>query len=86
MLYEVLLPFLSGDSLDRSMAKWEAASAEQGLPPLPFHTLRRSDSAHYGCCRHALRYLLLRSGVPADECRRASLLLRLQVCHAGLEP
>ena len=68
------------------MAKWEAASAEQGLPPLPFHTLRRSDSAHYGCCRHALRYLLLRSGVPADECRRASLLLRLQVCHAGLEP
>ena len=69
MLYEVLLPFLSGDSLDRSMAKWETEAAQLGLPPLPYRTPRRSNTGHYGCCRHALRYLLLRAGVDENECR-----------------
>ena len=41
MLYEVLLPFLTGDSLDRTIATWEAAAAAQGLAPLPFRTPRR---------------------------------------------
>ena len=79
VLYEVLLPFLSGASLDRSIAQWEAEAVQQGLPPLPYRTPRRSNTGHYGCCRHALRYLLLRAGVDEDECRRASLLLRLQM-------
>ena len=79
VLYEVLLPFLTGDSLDRSIATWEAEAAEQGLAALPFRTPRRSGTAHYGAARHALRYLLLRAGVDEEECRRASLLLRLQM-------
>ena len=75
----MLLPYLAGDSLDRAIAKWEATARRRGLAPLPARTLRRSDSGHYGCCRHALRYLLVRQGVSEEECRRASLLLRLQM-------
>ena len=69
MLYEVLLPFLSGDSLDQSIATWDAEAERQGLPPLPYRTPRRSNTGHYGCGRHALRYLMQRAGVNEDECR-----------------
>jgi thiol-disulfide isomerase/thioredoxin len=78
-LYEVCLPFLAGTSLDRGLARWQAAAEERGIPQPPPRTLRRSNSGHYGCCRHALRYLLERSGVGADECRIISLLLRHQM-------
>jgi nucleoredoxin len=79
MLYDVLLPTLADDSLDRAVAKWDAACAERGAEPPPARTLRRSDSGHYGCVRHALRYLLQRSGASDAECRQVSLLLRLQM-------
>jgi hypothetical protein len=79
VLYEVCVPFLASTSLDRGLATWEAACTSRGVPRTRAHTLRRSSSAHYGCCRHALRYLLERSGVGAGEYRVISLLLRLQL-------
>lgn len=79
ILYEVLLPALTGHSLERAMAKWESDVIEAGFEPLPASTLRRSDSGHYGCCKHALKYLLLSAGLDAAECRRASLMLRIQM-------
>ena len=79
LLYEVLLPFLAGDTLDSAIAKWEGTVRERGLEPLPARTLRRSKSTHYGAPRHAIAYLLFRAGVSRAEARVASLLLRLQL-------
>ena len=79
VLYEVLLPYLTGDSLDRSIVRWQSTAATRGGRVLPSRTLRRSNSGHYGCCRHALSYLLLSSGLQKAEYRHASLLLRLQM-------
>ena len=86
VLYEMCLPFLAGTSLDRGLAQWEAAAKADGVEPPPARTLRRSNSGHYGCCRHALRYLLQRSGVTSSECRIVSLLLRLQVLLIPSDP
>ena len=52
---------------------------EDGVDPLPAQTLRRSNSGHYGRRKHALKYLLLCSGLETAEIRRVSLLLRLQL-------
>ena len=75
----MLLPFLAGQSLDRAIAKWDAVCLEDGSNPLPAQTIRRSESGHYGCCKHALKYLLICSGLETAEIRRISLLLRLQM-------
>ena len=79
VLYEVLIPSLVDDSLDRAIAETDGDAIADGGQPPPMRTLRRSSSAHYGCCRHALRYLLECAGAPAEECRRASLALRWQM-------
>ena len=43
------------------------------------HTLRRSESAHYGVIRHALSFLLRSYGVGVPQAKHVSLLLRLQM-------
>lgn len=43
------------------------------------HTPRRSSSAHYGCVRHALRFLLRAFNTPAAACKHISLLLRTEL-------
>ena len=73
------MPFLTEDSLDVSLAKAAKARKRLGEPPPLVRTARRSDSAHYGCIRHALMYLLRSHGVTVSECKRVSLLLRLQM-------
>ena len=52
--------------------------APDELPPA-LHTARRSQSAHYGAIRHALRYLLHVQGLSVARTRHVSLLLRLQM-------
>ena len=51
---------MAGDSLDQAVLK----SDEISTGPPDFHTPRRSRTAHYGCVRHALRYLGVDISVP----------------------
>ena len=73
MFYQVLLSFLTDASLEQAMLLSEDGE------PTEFHTPRRSASAHYGCVRHALRFLLRGFGVAQDDCRRISLGLRVEL-------
>lgn len=57
----------------RSQAETDA------LQPAGMRTRRRSGSAHFGCVRHALRFLLRGYGLERDACRRLSLLLRSEL-------
>ena len=61
------------------MISSDEIAAEDGEEPPAMRTPRRSNSAHYGCSRHALRYLLRQLGLREAECRRISLVLRIQM-------
>ena len=79
MLYELLLSFLAQNSLEQAMIASDEIAANDGEAPPAMRTPRRSNSAHYGCSRHALRYLLRTLGLQESECRRVSLFLRMQM-------
>ena len=77
MLYGLLLSFLCEDSLEQAMLRSSGAAAAPDADEM--HTPRRSTSAHYGCVRHTLRFLLRIFGAGVDACRRISLLLRAEL-------
>ena len=79
LLYELALSFLADASLDQAMIHTDAATAAAGDRAPEMRTPRRSASSHYGCVRHALRYVLRLHGVAEASCRKISLLLRLQL-------
>ena len=63
------------DSLEQALLRSNARADE----PPEMRTPRRSRSAHYGCVRHTLRFLLRGFGVSVPEWKRLSLLLRAEL-------
>ena len=79
VLHTVLLPYLTGMSLEHSMLATSAACKASNLPDAPMRSARRTRP-DYGGCRTAAHYLLTRvHGVPTDDAKHVSLLLRLQM-------
>ena len=76
---QVLVPFLTGKSLEHSMVAAHEACAKQGLPDAPMRSSRRTR-ADYGIVRSAMHYLLTRvHGLSLAEAKHVSTLLRLQM-------
>ena len=69
------LSFVAQDSLEQALLRSNARADE----PPEMRTARRSGSAHYGCVRHTLRFLLRGFGVSVPEWKRLSLLLRAEL-------
>lgn len=60
-MHAELAPFRGHD--EQAMIASDELAAEDGDDVPEMRTPRRSNSAHYGCSRHALRYLLRRLGL-----------------------
>ena len=86
VFYHVVLSFLVDSPLEQALLRSDELRNAEGAQ-LPMRTPRRSKSAHYGCCRHAINYMLCALGVPAPACKRISLALRstmLSLAHHDL--
>ena len=79
VFYQVALSFLSGQSLEQAMIHSDELRDEGNEEVQPYRTPRRSKSAHYGCVRHALSYILRVHGVTLPSRKIVSLLLRQQL-------
>ena len=84
--YQVVLPFLTDETLGQAVAKSDAQRVGEGgtdggsaASRSGLRTPRRSRSAYYGCVRHTLTYLLRARGVGGGSCKLVSLMLRAQM-------
>ena len=79
IVYGVIVPMLTGASLEHAMAASRARADAQGAGATPLRSARRTR-ADYGVGRVALHYLLTRvHGLDAAAAKHCSLLLRLQM-------
>ena len=78
LFFEFFLPLVAEESLDSAILRSEERRSVLQLPPTELRTTRCSASDGYGCARHTWRYLLRQCHLSAIECKRLSLLLRLQ--------
>jgi nucleoredoxin len=80
LFYQVVLSFLAEDSLEQAILKSDDLRDAAGEgDSVHFRTPRRSKSAHYGCVRHTLAYLLRSFNCSTPSCKMVSLLLRSQM-------
>ena len=75
MMYSLLLSFLAEDSFDQAVLR----SDELRGSAAEMHSTRLSATSHYGIGRHALHYLLRGWDVSHEDCKKISLLLRMQM-------
>ena len=76
----MVLSFLAEDSLEQAILKSDDLRDAAGEgDSVHFRTPRRSKSAHYGCVRHTLAYLLRSFNCSTPSCKMVSLLLRSQM-------
>ena len=86
LLYDVLLPWLTGGAEHQGHTLQEAMLASAANDPCAhWRTPQRAASGSTRCILEAVRYLLLRAGLTNDHCKRLSYALRLECMHKVTE-